>query len=298
VFGMQIEPGDILRDTRPEPVPGIEGRYQVVIPEAWRIFYAFGGSTMAAAIRAGAAAVGRDDLHLVTADATFCQAVPCGPVAMQVEVLRNGRSAAQALVRLWALDPAEPDPTGAVGNDLVLTVVFGDRRESPIGFVGAVAPDVPGPDECEPRPDLDQDSPFARIPYHFQTEFRLTERSIGWGREFPPGDPVASSWFRFRVPPVLSDGRWDPATLALPGDILGPAVHSAAGSGAGEFLVISLQIGLQFVGDVRTDWLLQHTRAHAAGGGYASGTAELWDQDGRLVAIASQCARIQPLKLG
>lgn len=295
---MQIEPGDILRDTLPHPLAGIEGRYGAVIPEAWRIFYAFGGATMATALRAAAAEVARDDLHLISTDATFCQAVPCGPVAAQVEVLRNGRSAAQALVRLWALDPDDPDPAGPVGNDLVLTAVFGDRTEAPFSFVGAVAPDVPGPEECSPRPELDADSPFARIPYHFQTEFRLTDRTIGWGREFPPGEPRASSWFRFRRPPLLPDGRWEPATLALPGDILGPAVHSAAGSEAGEFLVISLQIGLQFVGDVRTEWVLQHTRAHVAGDGYATGTAELWDQDRRLVAIATQCAKIQPLKLG
>ena len=113
---MEIEPGDILRDTHPEPVAGIEGRYCSVIPDAWRIFYAFGGSTMATALRAASAEVGRDDLQLVSTDATFCQAVPCGPVAAQVEVLRNGRSAAQALVRLWALDPDDPDPDGAGGQ--------------------------------------------------------------------------------------------------------------------------------------------------------------------------------------
>jgi acyl-CoA thioesterase len=295
---MQIEPGDILRDTRPEPVAGIPGRYQGLIPDAWRVVYAFGGATMATALRAAAAEVARDDLHMVSTDATFCQAVPCGPVAVQVEVLRNGRTAAQALVRLWALDPDDPDPSGPVGNDLVLTAVFGDRSDAPFGFVGAVAPEVPGPTECPSRPEADPDSLFARIPYHFQTEFRPTGRAIAWGREFPPGEPRSSSWFRFLHTPWLPDGRWEPATLALPGDILGPAVHAGAGSAAGEFFVISLQIGLQFVGDVRTEWVLQHTRAHVAGDGYATGTAELWDQDRRLVAIATQCARIRPLKLG
>lgn len=290
---MQIEPGDILRDTRPEPVPDVPGRYLTSIPEAWRIFYAFGGSTMATALRAAAAEVDRDDLRLVSADATFCQAVPCGPVASQVEVLRQGRSAAQALVRLWALDPANPDPTGPARADLVVSCVFGADVPGSIGFSGEPAPDVPDPDDCPPRPGLDHESPFAAIPYHAQTEFRLVDPSIGWGREFPAGEPEASSWFRFHRPPVLADGRWEPATLALPGDILGPAVHAGAGSGSGEFLVLSLQIGMQFLGDVRTEWLLQHTRAHAAGSGYAAGTATLWDQDRRLVAVATQCAKLQ-----
>ena len=295
---MNIPPGDILRDTEPTPVPGIDGRYQGAIPEAWRIFYAFGGSTMAAALRAASAEVGRDDLHLLSADATFCQAVPCGPVAMQVEVLRQGRTAAQALVRLWALDPKDPDPSGPAGNDLVITCVFGTRQESRFQFVGAQFPDVPGPEECVSRREIDETSPFAAIPYHHQTEFRSATGDFPVGDDVPPGEPRAATWFRFHRTPRRADGTWEPTALALPGDILGTAVHAGVGSGSGYFLVISLQISLQFVRDVRTDWLLQHTRAHVAGDGYASGTAELWDEERNLVAIATQCAKLQPLKQG
>ena len=290
-----IEPGDILRDTTPHAVPAVQGRYSAFIPEAWRIFYAFGGSTMAVAMRAAAVELDRPDLDLLSADATFCQAVPCGPVAVQVEVLRSGRSGAQALVRLWALDPHDPDATGDVGNDLVVTTVFGVRSESQYGFLGAVPPEVTPPDRTETRM-IDADSPFSKIPYHAQTEFRPVGRD--WGAEFPPGEPRSASWFRFLVTPRREDGTWEPATLALPGDILGPAVHAGAGSRAGDFLVISLQISLQFVREVRSEWLLQHTRAHVAADGYTSGTAELWDEDLQLVAIATQCAKLQPIKPG
>lgn len=293
---MDIEPGDILRDTTPHPVPGVEGRYVAVIPEAWRIFYAFGGATMATALRAAVAEVARPELSLRTADATFCQAVPCGPVALQVEVLRQGRTAAQALVRLWAIEH-EDDAAGPVGNDLVVTCVLGEGREdSPYRFVGARFPEVPGPEESVPRAEAD-DSPFARIPYHHQTEFRLTDPYLR-RPDAPPGEPRASSWFRFRVPPLREDGTWEPATLALPGDILGSAVHAGTGGGVGFFLVISLQISLHLLADTRADWLLQHTVAHHAGDGYASGTAELWEPDGRLVAVATQCAKLQPLDPG
>jgi acyl-CoA thioesterase len=295
---MDVPRGDILLDTTPNPVAGLEGRYELVIGEAWRIFYAFGGATMAAAIRAAAAAVARDDLHLVSADATFCQAVPVGPLAAQVEVLRQGRSGAQALVRLWALDPHDTDPAGPVRTDLLVVCVFGRRGPAPVELRGAVAPDVPDPDRCPPRSIGDPESPFARIPYHAQTEFRPTGPPLGWGAEFPPGDPVSSSWFRFVTTPRRADGTWEPAALALPGDILGPAVHAGAGSAVGPFLVISLQISLQVVDEVRGDWLLAHTRAQAAGDGYANGTAELFDVERRLVACATQSAKLQPLKLG
>ena len=159
-----IEPGDILRDTTPHAVSGIEGRYSGFIPEAWRILYAFGGSTMAVALRAAAAELDRPDLDLVSADATFCQAVPCGPVAAHVEVLRSGRSGAQALVRLWALDPHDPDAAGPIGNDLVVTCVFGVRSDSEYRFVGAKPPTVTPPELTAPeaRSTRTRSSPGSR----------------------------------------------------------------------------------------------------------------------------------------
>jgi len=293
-----IEPGDILRDTTPYSVDGIEGRYSAFIPDAWRIFYAFGGSTMAVAMRAAVAELDREDLDLLSADATFCAAVPCGPVGVQVEVLRSGRSGAQALVRLWALDPTDPDATGEVGNDLVVTCVLGMRAETQYRFLGATPPEVTSPEQTDRRSEIDEDSPFSKIPYHAQTEFRPVGHLLKWGPDAEPGEPRSAAWFRFRVTPRRADGTWEPATLALPGDILGPAVHAGTGSKPGAFLVISLQISLQFVGPVRSEWLLQHTRAHVAADGYASGTAELWDEDMQLVAIATQCAKLQPIKPG
>ena len=85
---------------------------------------------MAVALRAATVELDRGDLDLLSADATFCQAVPCGPVAVQVEVLRSGRSGAQALVRLWALDPDAPAPVASNGriHDEMLAALAEARR--------------------------------------------------------------------------------------------------------------------------------------------------------------------------
>jgi acyl-CoA thioesterase len=91
-----------------------------------------------------------------------------------------------------------------------------------------------------------------------------------------------------------ASGVWEPGVVAVPGDVLGPAVGAGIGTSRGLFLILSLQIGLRFVDEVRTEWVLQHTRAQTAADGYASGTAELWDEDRRLVALAHQIAKIQP----
>jgi acyl-CoA thioesterase len=215
-------------------------------------------------------------------------------VATQVEVLRDGRNGAQALVRLWALDPDDPDPTGPVGNDAVVAVVLGRRRDTPFSMAGARAPEVPPPLACPGRASADADSPFARIPYHRQTDFRLAEGNFGPGALHPPGEPRAVTWFRFNASPMRADGRWEPAVLAVPGDVLGPAVSSGIGTLGGHPFMVSLQIGLKFVADVRTEWVLQHSRAHSASEGFAAGTAELFDEDGRLVAVATQTATLRP----
>ncbi len=289
--------GDILNDTEPRPVDGISGRYTVDIPESWRVMYAFGGVTMMTAIRAATteiAIVGAPELKLVSAHATFCSAVPCGPVGIQVEVLRSGRTGAQAQVRLWALDPESPDPTGPVRNDLVLTVVMALHRESPLEFTGTSAPEVPAPLQCPGRDDF-EDNPFLSIPYHLQTEFRPAIGGLPTGEVRPPADPESATWFRFQKSPMLSGGTWEPSALAVPGDILGSAVHTGVGSEAGFFFVVSLQISLAWFSDVGTEWVLQHTRAQKAGNGFATGTAELFDEDRRLVAMATQTALLRPM---
>lgn len=257
--------------------------------------YAFGGTTMASAIRAAVSEIGRDDLQLVGAEATFCAAIPCGPLGIQVEVLRNGRNGAQALVRLWSLADDNPDPAGPSGNDLVVAVVLGRRSDSELRFDGAVAPEVSEPLDCPGRETV-ADSPFSRIPYHRQTDFRIALGEFRWGTPVPPSDPVSASWFRFNHSPMTDAGTWEPAVLAVPGDILGPAVHAGLGGQAGFFFVISLQIGLKFVRDLRTEWVLQHTRAQSAHAGFASGTAELFDQERQLVAVATQTALLRPVE--
>ena len=289
-----LAPGDVMADTTPRPVPGILGRYELTISDNYRIFYAFGGITMAAALRAATTELDRPDLEPVVADSTYCQAIPCGPVAVQVEVLRQGRNGSQALVRMWALDPADPDPTGEVRSDLVLTVVYGNRDESPYGFLGEPRPDVGGPDDYRPR-DVEKGSPFERIPYHRQNEFRPAKGFATLGAVSPPAEPRTASWFRFRSSPMDGTGRWDPALLCAPGDILGPAAHAGLGTEIGFFLVVSMSITMHFVADARSDWLLQDTVAHVAADGFCSGTARLFDEHGTLVAVATQLAKLSPL---
>lgn len=292
-----IDPGDIARDTLAAPVAGIDGRYAIVVPEAWRVFYAFGGMTMGLALRTAERHLGRDDLRLVSAQATYCKAVPCGPVVLQVEIIRSGRKGAQVEVRLWATD----DPSAAPGADLVVAVVFGaPQADSPYQLVGAEFPaDAGDPRDAPLREDATGDNPFAQIPYHRQTDWRLAVGHAPWDPALRSGgDPRTVSWFRFNLAPIRPDGTWEPSSLAVPGDMLGPAVLEGVGRSGDFFLVITLQLSMQFFAPLRSEYLCQHTRATYAGDGFATGIVELWSEDRTLVALGTQAAMLQPMARG
>ncbi|HKY15097.1 MAG TPA: thioesterase family protein [Microthrixaceae bacterium] len=286
---------DIANDTTPTAVDGVPGRFTTVIPDGWRVMYAFGGVTMATALRAIEAAVDRPDLRLVTADATFCAAVPCGPVAIEVEVLRDGRNGAQAQARLWSTD----DPAGARGSDLLVTAVLGADRPGLSSMTSEFPTDAGHPDTSLIRQPPADGAGFPQVPYHDQTDFRLAVGGAAWSRDVEPrGDARSVSWFRFLRPPVRDDGTWEPATMAVPADILGPAVVEATGRPNGFFFVVTLQMSVQWFAPMRTEWLCQHTRAHHVGNGFSTGVAELWSDERELVGLATQCAMLRDMKPG
>ena len=65
---------DFCRDTAVRPLG--DGRYAATIPDDWRIIYAFGGVSMAVAVRAVLAEIDRPDLDLLSAHALFCSPMP------------------------------------------------------------------------------------------------------------------------------------------------------------------------------------------------------------------------------
>ena len=66
-------------------------RVEANVAEAWGIVHAHGGVVMAAMLHAAELALGRTDFRMTSASAMFCRPVPCGPVMVDVDILRNGR---------------------------------------------------------------------------------------------------------------------------------------------------------------------------------------------------------------
>jgi acyl-CoA thioesterase len=287
--------GDLLLDTTLAPDATHPGRYRGEISEAWKVMYAFGGVSMTASLRAMQEHLARPELSLVTANAIFCAPVPCGPVTADVMVLRNGRGAAQVACDLHAGD----SPAVALRTHGVFGIAYESATsETERAFVDVEFPtDVKPPEECPPPPPRDPDDLFPDINFHHQTDWRpAIPRFWERGRDaWEPGPARFAAWTRLLVEPWLPDGTYDPLSLGVPADSIGPAIGARLGPHAGNWMTLSLEIGLRFIQVPRTSpaWILQDMTAWQCGDGYATGPSHLWDTDGNLLAIAQQTAHLR-----
>jgi acyl-CoA thioesterase len=262
----------------PEP-----GRFRGELHDEWCTFAVpQGGVVTAVAARAALAAVDVAGLELRSITTVFAAPVPSGPIEVDVTVLRRGRSMAQAVATVRAVDAA----AGATS-----VVVLGASR---IGFefTDLVLPDVPGPDDCPsfrdgPPPELDEAHPsFAYWEHH--VEGRAAVGHAPW-EVFDPTTSERAFWYRFDEPPRLADGRLDPLALLTLCDTMPGAVNERMGGGLPQWFAPSADLTVHVVGEHRADWVLARNRARHAGDGYASLEVELWDAErGTLSAVGTQ----------
>ncbi len=280
--------GDLLRDTSLVADPERPTRYRGVIPEAWKVQYAFGGVTMTAALRTMQDHLGRPELSLVTANAIFIAPIPCGPITVDVTVLRDGRGAAQVAADVH------------VGDDdqVALRVhgVFGRPHEFGRDFVDVTFPaDVVPPGSC-PLPPVRGNHRWPEINFHQQTDWRpALPRFWGERQVWEPGPARFAAWTRLLVEPRLADGSYDPISLAVPADSIGGAIGAKTGPTDEFWMSLSLEIGLRVIQPPTSNpaWILQEMQCWQSGDGYATGPSFLWDESGALLAIAQQTAHLR-----
>jgi len=275
--------------TRARPVAGAPGRYTGEIDESWGLRpLPQGGVVTALATRAMASELGRPDHRLRTLHTTFVAPVATGPVEIDVEVLRAGRSMSH--VR------AEVRSAGA-GHGHVTTAVFGGTRrgfaftdlEPPTGFVPL--------DEAPrfrdgPPPGVE---PFPPTPFwDRRVEGRGALGHAPWD-DYTPGRAEHGTWYRMDDPPVDEQGVLDPLALVVLADTMPGAVGEKLGPDARlGWFGPSVDLAVHLLDECRSDWVFAHNRARFAGDGYASVDMALWDfgpdgtGPGHLVAYATQ----------
>ncbi len=283
-----VAPGDFLRDTSLVPDPIVPGRYHGIIPEAWKIRYAFGGVTMGVSMRAMQTHLDRPDLSLITANTVFSSPIPCGPITIDVTVLRSGRTAAQVGCDLRV--------TGEDQIALRTHSVFGSPQSLTKSFVDIEFPsDVKPPDECPPPMPPSEDNPWKPMNFHEQNEWRPAMPHFFDRTTWKPGPARFASWTRLLNEPRLEDGTYDPIALAIPGDSIGSAIGAKFGPTDEAWMTLSLEIGLRIVSVpiAKPAWVLQEITAWQSSDGYVTGPSRLWDAEGNLLAIATQTALLR-----
>lgn len=268
----------------PDP-DGPTGRYRAVVDGIWNCPIVPQGGVMAAlAARAMADEIGNPAQALRTLTTVFASAVPAGPVTVDVQVLRRGRSVSQALATV------RPEGGAEAGGGHTTVAAFGRTRPG-FAFTDREPPAVPGPDESPAFGDgyepADGEEPFE-VPYWDQVEGRPCLGHAPW-EDWVPERSDCAYWYRFVEPPRRPDGTLDPlALIALCDSMPGSVSERLGPNDQRSWWAPSADLTVHVLGESRSEWVLAHLRAHRAGEGYASGELALWDPEAGLVAFATQ----------
>ena len=264
------------------PDPDRPGRYHVEVDECWNCPTVPQGGVMAAlAAAAMTAELDRPEQHLRTQTTVYAVAVPAGPVTVDVDVLRRGRTMSQATATLQA---------GGDGAGHVTVAVFGVDQPG-FEFTDLRRPNLSSPEFCvsfrDPVPDGadgETGEPFA---FWQQVEGRPAMGHAPWDPYVSPTSECAF-WYRFEDAPMRPDGTLDPLAVIALADLMPSSVSQRMGPDQPDFYPPSADLTVHVLDEARGPWLLSHLRARRATDGYASVECALWDQSGTLVAHAAQ----------
>lgn len=274
-----MEPRDLAQDTRVSRLKVAPGWYTAELSEGWNFLTPSGGVLMTVAMRAMQQELGDPNLRPLSANTHFCSPVPAGPLEVRVEVLRHGGAAAQMRAQLSST--AMPGP----GLEVSATFV---RERSGMDLIDAVAPRVPAPAAAQPMDDALPTAAHARPLFFDNFESRLALGHLWWLPGWQAGPARIARWFRYKVPQALPDGRFDPLALPPIADTMPPALTQKLGPAHAPFYAPSLDLTVHFLEDTSAEWLLTDVHARRARAGYATADAEIWDDQGRLIAVAMQ----------
>jgi acyl-CoA thioesterase len=269
--------------------PSVRGRYSGVVDESWNLQpLPQGGIVTALAVRAMATELSEPGQRLRTLHTTYVAPVTHGPVEVDVEVLRRGRSMSHAR--------AEVRNHGSAHGHLT-TAVFGSARrgfdftdlEPPEGFI----PLSEARSFRDPPPagaELFPPTPF----WDSRVEGRGALGHAPW-EEYEPDRAEHGTWYRLDDSPMDDLGALDPLALIVFADTMPGAVAEKMGPGHRRgWFGPSVDLTVHLLDSCRSEWVLAHNRARYAGDGYASVDMALWDlgpagtDPARLVAYATQ----------
>ena len=254
-------------------IRGSPGSWTAEVQEGWDIFgVSNGGYLMAIANRAMEVESG--GRLLVSSTGHYLNATSAGPVSIDVATLKEGRSLSTLRAKL------------SRGDRQLLTVTAVLQNPDHEGFAGdliiADPPRLPSPEECvraEPA-----DSAPLPPPFTGKVDVRIHPDDAGVADGKKSGEPVMRGWFRLR------DGEeMDAHAVVLATDAFPPAIFNSS-------LPIGWTPTIQLTVQVRNPsprgWLACRFATRFVTGGMLEEDGEIWDEDGRPVALSRQLALV------
>lgn len=254
-------------------VPSGDGRFDADVSPDWTIAGKPNGGYLLALLGRAAVTVG-NHAHVLTASAVYLRSPDPGPVTVEAEVLRAGRSASHLRTRLLQ------DGVPCV-EALVITGELSADVE-PYWTGGLELAAVAEPAACLRVPGT---SPVGLpVPIMDQVDLRLDPAVTGFARGVPSGHGELKGWLT-----LPADEPFDPISLLYAVDAFPPATFEIEATGWVPTLELSAYVrALPAPGPVRVLHRAQVVEAQKV-----DEVCTVWDARGRLVAQSTQLAGIR-----
>lgn len=254
-------------------INGSPGTWTAEVHEGWDIFgVSNGGYLMSIATRAMEVESG--GRRVISATGHFLNPTGAGAVSIDVATLKEGRSMSTLRARL------------SRGDHQLLTVTAvlakPDREVFEGDLVIGEPPDLPPPDECvvaEPAESAPLPPPFTG-----KVELRVHPDDARPLQGEKSGHSVMRGWFRLRNGEEL-----DAHAVVLATDAFPPAIFN---SNLPVGWTPTIELAVQVRNPAPRGWLACSFNTRFVTSGLLEEDGELWDEEGRLVAISRQLALV------
>jgi hypothetical protein len=253
--------------------PLAPGQYRGEVSPEWTIAGKPNGGYLLSMLARGALEL-TEHRHVLAASAHYLRPPGPGPVTIDAELLRGGRSASQVRARM--------SQDGRACIEALITASDLDENAKPFWDGGVPRPGDAAWDDCVRLPAVGPGGfPVAIAD---QAEIRVDPRSMGFATGQPSGRGELHGWL------ALPHGEdFDPVALLYAVDSFPPATFDVEPSGWMPTLELTVYVrALPAPGPVR----VLH-RAQLIDDGKADEECYVWDRHGRLAAQARQLAAIR-----
>lgn len=251
-----------------------EGTYSATLSAFYSVMgHPHGGylqCVVASAALAEASAQGSTHIHVTALTTNFVNAPSLGPAKLRVELRKVGRNVSFAYVSLSQGDSVTLESLVTLGTL---------RDESTLRYQAAPVPDLASLELSRQSTGRDEIN-IMRV-----VDLRLDPATTGWWEGQLSSLGEVRGWLK------LDDGEanWDPWSLLFALDALPPATMPLGSSG----WVPTLQLTSYVHRVPRSEWLRARQWIVTIADGFVDERCELFDEEGQLVAAASQVAMVR-----